>query len=121
MFDYDYFQKFQKISNYIEFFRFIKTKMSENPPDSKKNTETGPKMAENSRDVNLRKRLTKIQHFENLKRSSKSVCPFQQVNSINSCVGFWILKSKSPLAVSRSMLRGKFTQRSPPQILMRFC
>ena len=49
MFDYDYFQKFQKISNYIEFFRFIKTKMSENQPDSKKNTETGPKMTENSR------------------------------------------------------------------------
>ena len=38
----------------------------------------------------------------------------------NSCVGFRILKSKSPLTVVRSMLRRKFTQWSPPKILMRF-
>ena len=36
----------------------------------------------------------------------------------NSCVGFRILKSKSPLTVVRSMLRRKFTQWSPPKILM---
>ena len=43
------------------------------------------------------------------------------VCAVNSCVGFWILKSKSPLAVARSMLRGKFTKWSPPKIWMRFC
>ena len=40
-------------------------------------------------------------------------------SKLNSCVVFWIFKSKSPLAAARSMLRGKFTSfsGSEPEIL----
>ena len=39
----------------------------------------------------------------------------------NSRFVFWLLKSKSPLAVARSILRGKITKWNPPKISMRFC
>ena len=48
------------------------------------------------------------------------ISSFWWIFLFNSCVVIWSL-SQSPLAVARSMLRGKLTQWSPPIILMQFC